>query len=187
MNTPTHLVAIDPGLSQLGWAAFDTTGLNKHPQDAAIAGRLLARGTVRTDAQEDMLVRLVRLYHGVLEALAANALHSSHTLIVIEKPARPGGYMGRASGKFAAMAGGMASLHMAIGALVGGLVQVGYTVEFRAPNTRSKSARWERANVLLGAIRGSTNKETRDAIWLGVQVLLDGRRVWGQRVLTLPE
>ena len=108
-------------------------------------------------------------------------------LVVIEKPGRPGGYMRRSGDAFAAMAGGMAGLWLATGTLVGGFGQAGYAVEFRAPNARNKQERWEKAVGLLTPMpAGRTNKESRDALWLGCQVMLDGRRLWAPGASTAP-
>lgn len=174
-----RMVSIDPGLAQLGWAAFDVTGLTKHPKPELLAGRCLAYGSVKTLPQTETVTRLSDLRDATIEAVFAAGCMPGETMVVIEKPGRPGGYMRRSGDAFAAMAGGMAGLWLATGTLVGGFGQAGYAVEFRAPNARNKQERWEKAVGLLTPMpAGRTNKESRDALWLGCQVMLDGRRLW---------
>lgn len=180
---PTHVLAVDPGLRRVGWAALDARYLNKVGKLDQLSGRLLGYGSFSTDAHAPLAERLsdiaIKLTQEIYGLSLFAGVPTEQIVVVIERPAMPMAYRRHGAG---AMANGMSGLYMGIGALAGAGAMARAVVEFRSPNTMSKLVRWERSKLAFGAMRvqGRSNSEERDAISLGVQVLLDGRRKWGE-------
>lgn len=185
----THLVTIDPGLASAGWAVFSVRGLKKHEVDPErLRNRMIGYGSAKTKAHDDTPSRLRALCEGIKQGVMVplEGLRYEATLFVIEKPAMAQNYRRKGMGaSMSQMGDGMAKLNMSIGALTGMAHSLGCEVEYRSPNTQSKTERWRQSVVLFDNIKGRTNKEVRDAIWLGVQVMKDGRRVWAPAVTPL--
>jgi len=180
---PDTLVTIDPGLARLGWAAFDTTGLTLHPRATLLRGRLLRFGSVSSDPHAPTEARLASMLDALGHALvlALPDADPGATAVIIERPAVGGAYFRNKQINFAAIASGIADLHLSIGSIAGWGIASGFAVGFRHPNTMGKTERWDRCKLAFGpAVATTTNPEERDAVWLGVQVMLDGRRKWAE-------
>lgn len=179
MSAPSYLVSVDPGLARLGWAGIDARGLRKATTLPQMLGRLLSYQSISSDPDASLPDRIGHLTGELIRHLAESGLPPGETLVVVELPNRGGGSYARQRVPFAAIAKGVAALHLSIGAIVCACVREGYRVEMRHPNSMSKKERWQLVQLAFGgAVRGRSNPEERDALWLGVQVLKDARRVW---------
>ena len=163
------LLAIDPGFDVTGWAAFETDGTPATLQDA-LKG-LVDAGEIETNTKESNPERLEWL------GMAINAFPTQHLdHIAIELPAYSGNF-----GNDAKRRGSVNKLYMAIGAILANTGGVP-VLEVRAITTPKETRHELLANaariarkVLPIGPRGGKREDAWDAIWLGCQVLLEGR------------
>jgi len=166
------LLAIDPGFDCTGWAVFDHKG-DRIPSTLQDALRALSDcGEVVTDTGQTNSRRLCKLGLGFRTIKADLDLDA----IAIEIPAYSGDY-----GNDAKRRGSVNKLYMAIGAILANTGGVP-VLEVRALTT-PKETRHElldnaarmAGEVLPVGPRGGKREDAWDAVWLGCQVLMEGR------------
>lgn len=164
---------LDPGLDCTGFAVYIRSDSGPTPEDfgACLRRELRTAGEIVTGAGEPLASRLRDLALDVAELVRVHDIVD----VVVEQPAKPGAYK-RNQGKTLAMAGGMAKLNAALGAIVGALALEGITVRLVSDAT-PKAKRWqlleaaERScgvQLLPRGARGALKKDAADAVWLGV-------------------
>ena len=166
------LLAIDPGFDVTGWALFEHKG-DRTPatlQDALRAW--VDAGEITTDTKSADPERLDIL--GL--AFRAKVAVSEPTHIAIEMPAYSGDY-----GNDPKRRKGVNKLYMAIGAILANTGGVP-VLEVRALTTPKETRHELLANaarmageVLPVGPGGGKREDAWDAVWLGCQVLMEGR------------
>lgn len=167
------LLAIDPGIDQVGGALFDPRLRTELTLDGA-ARALLRTVTFRTSARTDVLTRCAAIAEWVADLVEAEGI----SRVVIELPSRDGGYrerVDRQRTKGSIGAAGEAKLNRAIGAVAAGAHLGGARISelpasrYQGP-LRSKEGRRRAMETALHHIgRGPLggNQDTRDAAFLG--------------------
>jgi hypothetical protein len=174
----TTLLALDPGLDQYGWAVFRTDGPRLLTYQQART-RLVDSGSVASLPSDALPLRLVLLAAGLRTVVAEHG----PAWLVVERPQIGGTYarhaaVQRGQGFIGADLG---SMHVATGALILTAAElVGpECVALQAAGKVPKGERWDTVYALWPHLnnRGS-NADQRDAIWLGLQAVLNLTQPW---------
>ncbi len=162
------LLAIDPGMDDTGYAVFLPCCRPRTVNDALRA--LLESGTISTDTRDTDPERLASL------GLQIRHLVEAHgpSLAAVEVPAYAGNYGGRQARR-----AGVNKLFQAIGAIFSRLAGV-EVLTVPALNTKKETRHQllDHAAQVIGVElpqgpRGGSREDEWDAIWIGVQTLLE--------------
>ena len=160
-GTDRRLLSIDPGIVATGYAVFDDdTG-------PSLKDRLLGYGTVRTDTDDEISMRIGGLARELLALLRGEAI----SRIIVERPAIAGVYGKRANRQHSAQpinGSAIAKLNQASGAILAACAIYGVVpTEVTAPRI-SKRERDKVVYNIWPHLNGHSNEHVRDAIWHGV-------------------
>jgi len=169
------LLAIDPGFDVTGWAVFEFLGDRPPPATLQDALRTWGgAGEIITTTEDTDARRLDILGGRVLQFVESH--YRDPVTIAIELPAYSGTY-----GRDTASRASLNKLYMAIGAILANTGGVP-VLEVRAITTPKETRHelLENAARMAGKVlpigpRGGKREDAWDAIWLGCQVLLEGR------------
>jgi hypothetical protein len=172
----TALLAIDPGLDHAGWAVFRTDGPRLLTYQQA-RDRLVDSGTLSSLSSDALPLRLVLLAAGLRTVVATHPV----TWLVVERPQIGGTYARHVQRGQGFIGADLGSMHVATGALILTAAElVGpECVALQAAGKVPKGERWDTVYALWPhlANRGS-NADQRDAIWLGLQAVLNLTQPW---------
>jgi Holliday junction resolvasome RuvABC endonuclease subunit len=174
------IIAIDPGIDEVGLACFDTSDWCRSQSLGALLSRLGPYAVLRTKPETPLPLRLEQLASGLQEFMADRSIEHCY----IERSAKAGSYASRRrrqQTKGAINAKAIQLLDYATGALVVAAAFENIPVTLVPAPSSSKKSRHDLVLWGLRQIEHSIARLTRPspdllcAIWLGTAVLTDDR------------
>lgn len=174
------LLAFDPGIDTIGYAAFDVTGLERTVAFQSAGPLLRGSGSFSTSATLPLADRLVSIASEIARLILAPSDWNDRALTVaIERPAMWQTYARNAGAGAEAMAENMAKLYLAIGAITAAASATGARAILQKASRSDKAQRSQLVYAIWPHLSGrKSNEHQRDAISLGLTMLADARRVW---------
>lgn len=172
-------LAIDPGIDAAGVVAFEPSKARRIVVLQDCRAALVEVVTIRSTVGAPLPHRLAQL----AAALADVCTRHRPELVVLERP-RFGGVYRRhrkgarsTNGQDGVVLLDLGNMHLATGVLAEAARAAGARVEFREASEQRKSERHPLVLTTWPHL-AKVSEDARDAAFIGIQVLLDGRRRW---------